>query len=76
MARAVEELGLAEAVAGLKRLGFMLEARHGDQFALIEACRSRLTSGYVKLDPRLPVDRLITAWRLWVPAATARGAAR
>lgn len=62
--------------AAFKRLGFMLEARHGEQSALIAACRSRLTSGYVKFDPKLPADRLITAWRLWVPAATANGAAR
>jgi len=55
--------------AAFKRLGFMLDAQHGDQTALIDACRSRLTTGYVKLDPKLPADRLVTAWRLWIPAA-------
>jgi predicted transcriptional regulator of viral defense system len=56
--------------AAFKRLGFMLEARHPEQASLIDACRSRLTSGYVKLDPKLPAVRLVTAWRLWVPAPT------
>lgn len=50
-------------VAAFKRLGFMVEARHGDQSALIEARRSRLSGGYVKLAPKLRADRLITAWR-------------
>ena len=39
--------------AAFKRLGFMLEAQHPAQTALIDACRGRLTSGYVKLDPKL-----------------------
>jgi predicted transcriptional regulator of viral defense system len=60
--------------AGFKRLGFMLEARHPEQASLLDACRSRLTSGYVKLDPRLPAERLVTAWRLWVPAPAKGGA--
>ena len=32
-------------------------------------CRSRLTQGYARLDPALSSPRLITAWRLWVPAS-------
>jgi len=56
--------------AAFKRLGFIVEAQHGGQRALIDACRSRLSAGYVKLDPKLPADRLVTAWRLWIPAAT------
>lgn len=60
--------------AAFKRLGFMLEARHPEQSSLIAACRGRLTSGYVKLDPKLPAERLVTAWRLWVPAPAKGGA--
>lgn len=51
--------------AVVKRLGFLAE-RHGAS-AMIEPARSRLTTGYAKLDPALECDRLITRWRLWVP---------
>jgi predicted transcriptional regulator of viral defense system len=68
-ARLVDDLERIGNGAAFKRLGFILEARHPEQEALMEACRDRLTAGYVKLDPKLPGDRLITAWRLWVPAA-------
>lgn len=57
-----------------KRLGFLLERDHPDQAALIESCRARLTAGYAKLDPALPADRLVTAWRVWVPASELREA--
>lgn len=50
-----------------KRLGFLLEEA-GASAETLEACRSRLTTGYAKLDPALPQDRLVTSWRLWVPA--------
>ena len=55
--------------AAFKRLGFLLETLRLDQPALVAACRKQLTSGYVKLDPALPSQHLITAWRLWVPKA-------
>ena len=55
-----------------KRLGFLLQRDHPDQDALIAACRSRLSAGYAKLDPALPADRLVTAWRVWVPASELR----
>ena len=55
-----------------KRLGFLLQRDHPDQAALIEWCRARLTAGYAKLDPALPADRLVTAWRVWVPASELR----
>jgi predicted transcriptional regulator of viral defense system len=51
-----------------KRLGFLLQRDHANQAELIEACHSRLTEGYAKLDPALPADRLVTTWRVWVPA--------
>ena len=52
-----------------KRLGFLLQRDHPDQVALIESCRGQLSAGYAKLDPALPADRLVTAWRVWVPAS-------
>jgi predicted transcriptional regulator of viral defense system len=57
-----------------KRLGFLLQRDHPDQAALIEICRGKLTTGYAKLDPSLPADRLVTAWRVWVPAGEWREA--
>ena len=57
-----------------KRLGFLLQRDHSDQTALIEACRENLSAGYAKLDPALPSDRLVTAWRVWVPAGEWREA--
>ena len=58
-----------------KRLGFLLQRDQPDQAALIELCRTRLTAGYAKLDPALPADRLVTAWRVWVPDSELREAA-
>ena len=57
-----------------KRLGFLLQRDHPGQVALITACRSRLSAGYAKLDPALPTDRLVTAWRVWIPASELREA--
>lgn len=51
--------------AVLKRLGFLADV-FGDG-ELARMCRMRLTQGYARLDPCLSDDRLITAWRLWVP---------
>jgi len=50
-----------------KRLGFLLESEDLGHPDLVAACRKRLRSGYVKLDPSIPVPRLVTAWGLWVP---------
>lgn len=52
--------------AVFKRLGFLLEELHPDE-RLLAACQTRLSTGYAKLDPALPRDRLVTRWRLWVP---------
>ena len=52
-----------------KRLGFLLQRDHPDQVALIDSCRGHLSAGYAKLDPALPADRLVTAWRVWVPTS-------
>ena len=62
--------------AVFKRLGF-LAARYAPAEAdLIAACRSRLTKGNVKLDPAMPAERLITAWRLWISARWAKEKSR
>jgi len=53
--------------AVFKRLGFLLESEDLGHPDLVAACRKRLRSGYVKLDPSIPVPRLVTAWGLWVP---------
>ena len=51
-----------------KRLGFLAEIYpNGD--ALIEPTKSRLTKGYAKLDYALNCDKLVTRWRLRVPAS-------
>jgi predicted transcriptional regulator of viral defense system len=53
--------------AVFKRLGYLAESRLRDA-GLAAACRTRLTQGYAKLDPAMKCDRLVTAWRLWVPS--------
>jgi predicted transcriptional regulator of viral defense system len=53
--------------AVFKRLGFLAETVLHDR-KLAGACRTRLTKGYARLDPTLASPKLITAWRLWVPA--------
>jgi len=50
-----------------KRLGYLAETRLGDA-QLSKECKARLTKGYARLDPSLSSERLVTAWRLWVPA--------
>jgi predicted transcriptional regulator of viral defense system len=51
-----------------KRLGFLLEDQ-GQDSTIVAACRERLTSGVVKLDPAIASKRLVTRWRLWVPGS-------
>ncbi len=53
--------------AVFKRLGFLLERFASGEQAAIDECKSQLTKGNIKLDPKLPADKLITRWRLWVP---------
>lgn len=54
--------------AVFKRLGFFAE-RHPRGDALVDAAKLRLTKGYAKLDPALDCSRLVTRWRLRVPAS-------
>ncbi len=54
--------------AVFKRLGFLAETLRGAD-AIVDACRTRLSSGNAKLDPAISCRRLVTRWRLWVPAS-------
>lgn len=51
-----------------KRLGYLLERMAPGEAETIEDCRQRLKTGNSKLDPKLPAERLVTRWRLWVPS--------
>jgi predicted transcriptional regulator of viral defense system len=53
--------------AVFKRLGFLLERFEPNEKQAIEACKSKLTQGNSKLDPKLAADKMITRWKLWVP---------
>lgn len=50
-----------------KRLGFLLELYCATELELINYCKSKLTTGYAKLDPGLDNNKLISKWKLWVP---------
>jgi len=54
--------------AVFKRLGFLLSRRPGVDPGVLAACQERLTSGNAKLDPALASSRLVTRWKLWIPA--------
>ncbi len=58
--------------AVFKRLGFLLERSAPDEVKAIDKCRTRLTTGNAKLDPKLRADKLITRWRLWLPESWAK----
>jgi len=51
-----------------KRLGFLLTKLFPAETQLIDFCRQHLTLGNAKLDPTLNCNKLITTWKLWVPA--------
>ena len=50
-----------------KRLGFLLERDGRVEQEIVEACASRLTSGYSMLDPGQSCPKIIRRWRLRVP---------
>ncbi len=54
--------------AVFKRLGFLTAQSLGETHPLIAACEARLTKGNAQLEPGRKGDRLITRWRLFVPA--------
>ena len=53
--------------AVFKRLGYLATTFFPNEPELAAECRKRLSAGNAKLDPKLPAERLVTAWRLWVP---------
>jgi len=53
--------------AVFKRLGYLVATFFPNEVEIITECRKRLSAGNAKLDPKLPTERLVTAWRLWVP---------
>jgi predicted transcriptional regulator of viral defense system len=57
--------------AVFKRLGFLAE-KHESGTKLAELCAERLTAGTSKLDPALTSERIVTKWRLAVPAVWKR----
>jgi predicted transcriptional regulator of viral defense system len=59
--------------AVFKRLGYLATTFFPNEVELVTECRNRLSAGNAKLDPKLPAERLVTAWRLWVPAGFANG---
>lgn len=62
--------------AVFKRLGFITERFAPNEQALIQGCRARLTKGNARLDPSLPADKLVSAWRLWIPENWVKGIAQ
>lgn len=63
----IEYLAKAPNGAALKRLGYLLELKFPDEQRLIEYCAQNLTTGYAKLNPAQPCEKLVTKWRVWVP---------
>lgn len=63
----IEYLDKAPNGAALKRLGFLLELQFSEEQDLIEYCAQNLTTGYTKLNPAQPCEKLVTKWRVWVP---------
>lgn len=61
--------------AVFKRLGFLLERYAPDEHVILDQCAQRLTKGNARLDPKLPAERLVSRWRLWVPENWLKGAA-
>jgi len=55
--------------AVFKRLGFLLEKEQLAGPDVLEACHSALTQGLAKLDPSVLCPRVVTRWRLRVPAS-------
>jgi predicted nucleotidyltransferase len=47
-------------------LGYLATTFFPNEAELVAECRKRLSAGNAKLDPKLPAERLVTAWRLWI----------
>jgi predicted transcriptional regulator of viral defense system len=57
--------------AVFKRLGFLAATFAPNEAEIVAECRKRLSAGNAKLDPKLPRGRIVTVWRLQVPAGFA-----
>jgi len=53
--------------AVLKRLGFLLDQLEPSEGNIVSLCKLLKSEGYIKLDPQLGVDKLITRFGIWVP---------
>jgi len=53
--------------AVFKRLGFLLEKFRPVNQKTINLCKTNITKGNAKLDPKLPAEKLVTRWKLWIP---------
>ena len=54
-----------------KRLGFLAERLNASDPLVETLTQQPLTKGNAKLDPAVPVDKLMTRWKLWVPLSWA-----
>lgn len=54
--------------AVFKRLGFLASHLLGDTHPVTIACEAHLSKGNAQLDPNLKGNKLITRWRLFIPA--------
>ena len=52
-----------------KRLGWLLEVHGANNKPYISECQKNMSSGYSNIDPRLKCNKIITRWRLRVPAS-------
>ena len=62
--------------AVFKRLGYLASEFFEGEEEITDSCRTRLSAGNAKLDPKLPENRLISSWRLWVPAGFSKETVR
>lgn len=70
--RLIDHAGQLGNGAVLKRLGFLAEADESAAW-LVGQCRTRLTKGYVKLDPALDCPRIVSRWGIRIPDHWVRG---
>jgi len=54
--------------AVFKRLGFLASQLLGDTHPIVADCKTHLSKGNSKLDPTQKADKLVTKWRLLLPA--------
>ncbi len=62
--------------AVFKRLGYLASVFFEGEEEIIDSCRTRLSAGNAKLDPKFPENRLVSGWRLWVPVGFSKETVR